>query len=63
MKREALLRELRMLARKNNIFFDIREAEGNGSHYRVYYGKYKTIIKSGELSPIYVKVIKKQLGL
>jgi len=61
MKREAFIRELRVVAKRNNVFFDVVPEAGKGSHYRVYYGKKSTIVKSGELSPLYVKLVKKQL--
>jgi len=63
MKREALLRELRKEARKRGVIYREERDAGKGSHYMVYFDKKNTIIKSGELSPTYVKLIKKQLGL
>lgn len=63
MKREALIRELRKLARKNKVDFRVVEGRGKGSHYQVYFGTRTTVIKSGELKPGYVKLIKEQLGV
>lgn len=63
MKREALIRELRQIARKNQIDFRLVEGRGKGSHYQVYYGDRTTTLKSGELSPGYVRLIRKQLGI
>jgi len=63
MKREALIRELRRLAREQNVFFEINTRERNGSHYRIYFGEKSTILKSGEITPMIAKLIKKQLGL
>jgi len=63
MKREALLRELRALARKLDVHFEIDEGQGKGSHYTVYFGEKKTTIKSGEIKPHQAKLLKKQLGL
>lgn len=63
MKREQLLRELRKLARKNDVSFEVYEDHGKGSHYRVKYDGRSTTVKSGELKPGYVQLIKKQLGI
>ena len=63
MKREALIRELRKLARKEGVIFEVTEDHGKGSHYRVRYGEKFTTVKSGELKPGYVALIKKQLGV
>lgn len=63
MKREALIRELRKLANETGKFFEVTENRGKGSHYRVKLGDRRTTIKSGELTPNYVRLIKKQLGV
>ena len=63
MKRDALLRELRALARTRGLVFEIVENRGKGSHYRVLFGERMTTIKSGELTPTYVRLIRKQLGI
>lgn len=63
MKREQLLRELRKLAKDEGKNFEIFEDKGKGSHYRVSYGGRFTTVKSGELTPGYVRLIKKQLGI
>ena len=63
MKREALLRELRKLARETGTDFEVFENQGKGSHYRVKFGDRFTTIKSGELTPTYVSLIRKQLGV
>lgn len=57
MTREALLRELRKLARDRDVEFEVTKGRGKGSHYR------RTTIKSGELTPTYVGLVKKQLGV
>lgn len=62
MKREALIRELRSLARKQNKEFVVFTDRGKGSHYRVRFGDKITTIQSGELSNLKVATIKKQLG-
>ncbi|WP_375668690.1 MULTISPECIES: hypothetical protein [unclassified Bartonella] len=63
MKREALLRELRKEARKKGLHYSEAPDAGKGSHYLVTFGDKTTAIKSGELTPLYVKIIKKQLGI
>ncbi|ORE89762.1 hypothetical protein [Aurantimonas sp. 22II-16-19i] len=63
MKREALIRELRKRARKEDVAFEVFEVAGKGSHYRIRYGDRVTTLKSGELPPGYVALIKKQLGI
>ncbi|WP_269932490.1 hypothetical protein [Aminobacter sp. HY435] len=63
MKREALIRELRALARKRNLRFEVFTDRGKGSHYRVRLGERITTVQSGELSALMVRTIKKQLGV
>ena len=63
MKREALLRELKAFARRQNKPFEVFTDKGKGSHYRVCFDGKMTTIKSGELTPGYVRLIKKQLGI
>jgi len=63
MKREALIRELRRLAREQGKAFEIDAGHGKGSHYRIRFGSKRTTIKSGELTPLYVTLIRKQLGI
>lgn len=63
MTREALIRELRKWARKNGVHFEVIEDRGKGAHCRVELGSRNTIIKSGELRPGYVALIKRQLGV
>ena len=43
--------------------FRVDKAAGKGSHYRVYLGNRFTIVQSGELTPVMMKLIRKQLGL
>jgi antitoxin HicB len=62
-KREDLIRELRRIAREGGLAFEVTENRGKGSHYRVKFGDRRTIIKSGELTPLYVRLVKKQLGI
>ncbi|MCE7029526.1 hypothetical protein [Jiella avicenniae] len=63
MKREALIRELRQSAKDLGVTFAVIKNEGKGSHYKIVLGDRATIIKSGELSNLYVRAIKKQLGV
>ncbi|CAN7734161.1 hypothetical protein [Neorhizobium tomejilense] len=63
MKREQFLRELRKIAKDQDLELEIFEDKGKGSHYRVKLNGRITTIKSGELTPGYVRLIKKQLGL
>jgi len=63
LKREALLRELRAIARKQGLEFEIFTNKGKGSHYRVRVGDKETTVQSGELNPHKVARIKKQLGI
>lgn len=63
MKREALLRELRKLAKRQGKDFEVFTDRGKGSHYRVRFGDRITTIQSGELSALHVRTIRKQLGI
>lgn len=63
MKRESFLRELRGEARRRGLEFRILESRGKGSHYRVHVGQRFTTVQSGELTPIMMRSIRKQLGL
>ena len=63
MKREQLLRELRKIARDRDWKLEIFENKGKGSHYRVTLNGKMTTVKSGELTPTYVRLIKGQLGI
>lgn len=63
MKRERLLSALRRWCRRNGHSLRIDTAAGKGSHIKVYVNGRATIVKDGELSPIYVQLILKQLGI
>lgn len=63
LKREALLRELRKEARKRGIEFETMMNRGKGGHCLVRAGDRQTTLKSGELTPTYVRLVRKQLGL
>jgi hypothetical protein len=63
MKREQFLRVLRREARDVGFEFRIDKAAGKGSHYRDYLGSRFTTVQSGELTPLMIRTIRKQLGL
>ena len=63
MKREALIRQLRTLAREHGKDFEVFMNSGKGSHYRVKFGDKVTTIQSGELSRLHVHTIMKQLRI
>jgi len=63
MKRDALIRELRKIARGRGVVFEVFTDKGKGSHYRVTFGDRMTTIQSGELNPFHVRRIKEQLGV
>lgn len=63
MTRDQLIRLLKKEAKASGWDFEVDTKLGKGSHYRVTMNGRKTTIKSGELSPLYVEIIRKQLGL
>jgi len=63
MKRDALIRQLRKECRKKGLAFRVDEGHGKGSHYRIHVGGRFSTLKSGELTPGYVRLVRKQLGL
>lgn len=63
MKREQFLRELRKIAKDRQFDLEIFEDKGKGSHYRVKLNGKMTTIKSCELTPTYVRLVRKQLGI
>lgn len=63
MRRDRLLSALRRWCRKNGRSFRLDTVGGKGSHIKIYVGNASTIIKDGELSPVYVQIILKQLDL
>lgn len=63
MKRDQFLKELRKQARKQGATLTIVTNKGKGSHIRVTLGGRTTTVKDGELSPGYVRLLKKQLGV
>lgn len=63
MKRDAFIRELRETARKRGNSFDVFTGKGKGSHYRVTFDGRISTVQSGELTPLMMRTIKKQLGI
>jgi hypothetical protein len=63
MTREQFLRKLRTWSRNNGLTYAWQPGEGKGSHGIVYVGTTKTIVKHGQLTPTYVRVILKQLQI
>ena len=63
MKREAFLRELRKLARARGLEVEVLANRGKGSHCRIKVGDRFTTLKSGDLTPRYMALVRKQLGL
>jgi hypothetical protein len=63
MKRNKLIKQLRRWAKDNDTSFEVDEIKGKGSHIRVFVGDKSTIVKHGELSPAYVDLVLKQLGI
>jgi hypothetical protein len=63
MKREQVIRMLREEAKALGWTLEVDMKSGKGSHYRITVNGRKSTIKSGDLSPVFVDVIRKQLGL
>ncbi|KKB12471.1 hypothetical protein VE25_07135 [Devosia geojensis] len=63
MTRDQLLRLLRKECKARGWTLEVDTRLGKGSHYRVMVNGRITTIKSGEMSPQYVKLVRAQLGL
>ncbi len=63
MKRDQLIRDLNKRARELGFALVVDMARGKGGHCVVRLNGRFSVIKSGEITPIMAKVIKKQLGL
>ena len=63
MRRPGFIRRLRQFCRKTGRSMSIDRARGKGSHARITIDGKTTTIKAGELSPAYVGLLLKQLGL
>lgn len=63
MKREKLFLQLRRICRKTNRVMSVDYQKGKGSHARLTVDGRTTTVKAGELTPAYVNLVLKQLGL
>lgn len=63
MKCEQLLRQLSKDARRAGHELGVDMARGKGGHCVVRFNGRFSVIKSGEITPLMEKVIRKQLGL
>ena len=63
MKREQLLRNLRAEGKRLGLDFQLDKVAGKGSHYRLRIGGRISTVQSGDLTPLQVKRIRKDLGL
>jgi hypothetical protein len=63
MKRERFLQLLRKEAREQKKEFRVDKVAGKGSHYRVYLGSKFSTVQSGDLTPLMMRTIRRQLGL
>lgn len=63
MKREQFIRRLRREAKAKDLAFAVERRLGKGSHYRVRVGARVATVKSGDLSRLYMALVRKQLGL
>lgn len=63
MKRDQFIRELNKEARHLGLTLEVDFARGKGGHCVVRLPGRFSVIKSGEITPIMARVIRKQLGL
>ena len=63
LKREQLIRELQKEAKDAGSHLSVDWARGKGGHCVVRNNGNFTVIKSGEITPLMAKIIRKQLGL
>lgn len=63
MKRDQLLRQLSKDAKAKGLPLQIDMARGKGGHCVVRCGARFSVVKSGEITPMMEKVIRKQLDL
>ena len=61
--RDQFMSRLGRYCRKHGLNFEFDPGRGKGSHGRVRIDGRSTIVKSGELSPVYIGLVLKQLGL
>ncbi|MBB4265495.1 hypothetical protein GGD89_001114 [Roseospira visakhapatnamensis] len=60
--RDQFLRALRRECRKAGYVLLLDTKKGKGSHIEVSVGSRSTYVKDGELSPDYMRLVRKQLG-
>lgn len=63
MKREQLIQRFRKEARDKGLSFAVDMARGKGGHCLVTVGDRVTVVPSGEITPVFEKIIRRQLGL
>lgn len=63
MKRDRFLSLLRAEAKQLGLEFRLDKAAGKGSHYRVRIGNRLSTIQSGDLTPLLMRKIRRDLGL
>ncbi|WP_137390000.1 hypothetical protein [Rhodoligotrophos defluvii] len=63
MKRDRFISSIRRHCRKNGMAFAVGTVAGKGSHGKVRVSDRATIVKDGELSPVYRRIVLRQLGL
>ena len=63
MKREQFIRQLSKDAKPAGVSLVVDMARGKGGHCVVRFGTAFSIIKSGEITSLMEKIIRKQLGL
>lgn len=63
MQRSKFIGKLRHFCRKTNRSMSVDFIRGKGSHARITIDGKTTTIKQGELSPAYVALLLKQLGI
>ena len=64
MTRDQFIRLLRKECAARGLILTVDVKSGKGSHYRISLSNgRRTTLKSGELSPLYMKIVREQLGL
>jgi hypothetical protein len=62
-KREQFIRELSRQARDLGLELEVDHARGKGGHWTIRLPGRFSVVKSGEITPLMARVIRKQLGL
>lgn len=63
MKREQLIQKFRKEAKAKGLALMVDMARGKGGHCLITVGDRITVVPSGEISPNFEKIIRRQLGL